>query len=296
MKRLLLVVALSALFSGASFAAAPAQPNPAANPTLASLQKAGAKFFYLGSRFGLDGWFIVQDGRVQMLYATPDNKAALIGAIFGEGGENITAEQVNALMQSNKEVANLIDAAQKEQANITQAGSAAATTPIDPGAIPSVALSPGERLMHELEAASTVLIGQESTPEILMVMDPLCPYCQATWKALHEAVAKGKVHLRLIPAARKHENERASAILLGVSDPLNAWDKYMAGDKAQLAGTPSEAALASVQANTSLIESWKITKLPFLVYRAQDGKVKVIKGEPKPNGVSSLLSDLGADK
>jgi protein-disulfide isomerase len=291
-KNLLALVFLLSL-SCISFAHA-ADPDPASNPVLNALQKQGSKFYYLGNRSGLDGWFIIREGQVQIAYATPDNKGAMIGAMFGQDGENITALQVENLVRNNKEVADVIAKAQKEQAAIAQAGSPAAASPPAPssGGLPATTLSPGERLIRDLSASSTILLGTASTPEILMVMDPRCPHCQATWKALHDAVTKGQLHIRMIPIGiQGTDNERAAAILLSTSNTMAAWDKYVAGDATALAGTPSATALAAVRANTAVIDNWQIDKTPYLVYRAKDGKVKILSGEP--DKISILLTDLG---
>lgn len=294
MHRLLLTLALFFLLHTASFAAspAPATPDISGNPVLANIQKSGAKLFYLGNRLGMDGWFIVKDGQVQIIYATPDNKGAMIGALFGPDGENITTFQVENLVQNNKEVADLITSAQNEQANIAAVGAPKPAAAAPTTGLPSAPLSPGERLMHDLSSASTVVVGTPSSPELLMVMDPHCPHCQATWKALRDAVFKGGLHIRMIPIGDAgSDNERAAAFFLGVGDPLNVWDKYVAGDRSQLAGTPPAAALAAVRANHAVIDSWSIQQTPYIVYRAKDGKVKVVVGQP--DKITTVLSDLG---
>jgi len=300
MKKILLLAVIGILLSSAAFAApaatsATATPDPAANPILANIQKMGAKLYYMGNRDGLDSWFVVKNEQVQIAYATPDNKGAVVGAMFGQDGENVTVLQVSTLIQTNPEVAALIEKIKKEQAALTPVGSppaADATTPSAPNGMAMASLSPGERLIHDLGNAATVVVGNPSSPEILMVMDPHCPHCQATWKLLHDAVIKGSLHLRMIPiGAKDSDNERAAAILLTAADPLNTWDKYVAGDKSQLVGTPTPAALDAVRANHVVIDNWNIHDTPYLVYRAKDGKVKVILGEP--DKVTLLLSDLG---
>jgi protein-disulfide isomerase len=299
MKRILVTTAALILLHGSSFAAPAATaptPDVASNPVLAAIQKLGAKFYYLGNRSGLEGWFIVKDGQVQIAYATPDNKGALVGALFAENGDNVTAVQVSNLVQNNKEVADLIAAAQKEQMAISSVGTPPPAAPNAmigaSGPAPSVALSPGERLMHDLSGATTVVVGNSSTPEILMVMDPRCPHCQATWKLLRENVIKGAVHVRMIPIATPGtDNERAAGMLLAASDPLNTWDKYVAGDKEQLDGTPSDVVVAALHSNHALIDSWKITETPTMVYRAKDGKVKIVQSEPAK--ISTVFGDLG---
>ncbi len=294
MKKYLLLFSLLALLPLPAFAAT--TPSPDANPVLGAIQKQGAKLFYLGTRFGMDGWFIVKDGQVQIAYSTPDNKGTIIGAMFGDNGDNVTATQMTALIQNNKEVAALIASAQKEQAAISQVGSpspASVSTPVaSSNGLPSVTLSPGEKLIHDLSTSATVVMGNPATPEILMIMDPHCPHCQATWKMLKDSIAKGALHLRFVPIGNQDtDNERAAAILLSAPDAMTAWDKYVAGDTTQLAGTPTANALAAVRANHTVIDDWKIDKTPYLVYRGKDGKVKIIQGEP--DKASILLSDLG---
>jgi hypothetical protein len=274
-------------------AAAPTAPDPAANPVLAMLQKSGAKLFYLGNRYEMDGWFILKDGQVQIIYAPPGNKAALVGALFSEDGQNLTSLQLAELIKDNPEAAALLGGAQKEQAAIAQAGSPSAA-PVSPSTngLPAATLSPGERLVQDLSGASTVVIGNVSSPELLMVMDPHCLHCQATWKVLRDPVFKGTMHIRMIPIGPPDsDNERAAAVLLSSGDPLNMWDKYVGGDHSVLAGTPSATALTAVRANHQVIDSWSIQDTPYLVYRAKDGKVKVVVGEP--DKVSAVLSDMG---
>ena len=293
MKRFLIARLLLAGIHTDVWAAPSGTPDWSTNPVLTSIQKAGAKLYYLGARFGMDGWFIVKDGQVQIAYSTPDNKGALVGALFGEDGENITSLQVGNLVKNNKEVADLIATAQKEQAAISQVGtpSAAASAPTS-STLPSTPLSPGERLFHDLSLASTVVVGNSSAPEIMMVMDPRCPHCQATWKALRESVTKGTIHIRMIPiGGQDTDNERAAAVFLGTSDPLTAWDKYVSGDFSTLAGQPSEAALAAIRANHAVIDNWSIKTTPYIVYRAKDGKIKIVMGEVLKIG--SIFTDMG---
>jgi thiol:disulfide interchange protein DsbG len=296
MKRILIALTVVTLLNAPVLAASATPPDPAANPVLANIQKAGAKLFYLGNRMGMPGWFIVKDGQVQIVYATPDNKGAVVGALFGEDGENVTTIQVSSLVQNNVEVAELVANAAKEQAAISQVGSpppaASATEQPSGTGLPSASLSPGERLIHDLSNAATVVVGNPSAPELLMVMDPHCTHCQATWKAMRDNVFKGRMHIRMIPiGTADSDNERAAAMLLGVSDPLNVWDKYVAGDKSQLVGTPPAPAIAAVRANHGVIDSWKIEQTPYLVYRGKDGKVKVVQGEP--DKMATVLADMG---
>ncbi|HEU0117311.1 MAG TPA: thioredoxin fold domain-containing protein [Alphaproteobacteria bacterium] len=292
LKFLMLTAMAVLLLSTSSYAAQ--QPDPAANPVLAHLMKLGAKMFYLGTEGGLDGWFIVKGGQVQIVYSAPDKKSVLIGGLFGDDGDSITANQIKNLMKTNPEINAMMTKAADEQLTLHKE-----TTP-SPAAqsassSPSVALSPGERLIQELSAASGVTIGS-GKPVLFMVMDPNCPHCQATWKALRASVLDEKLKIRMVPIGTLNtDNERAAAQFLHATDPLNTWDKYVSGDKSQLAGTPDQALLDAVRANHMLVDNWNIQATPYMVYRAKDGKVKVVQGElDKPEKVSVFLADLGS--
>ncbi|MDE1901942.1 MAG: hypothetical protein KGI37_09905, partial [Alphaproteobacteria bacterium] len=158
---LVLALALSGFASAPVRAAAPAAPDFNANPVLSSIGKMGAHLYYMGKRYGVDGWFIVKDKQVQIAYATPDNKAAIIGALFGEDGENLSVLQVHNLMDSNKDVADLINKIQQEQAAMSQVGSPpdAQAKPKTGDGLPAAPLSPGDRLMHDLAATASIVVG-----------------------------------------------------------------------------------------------------------------------------------------
>lgn len=276
----------------ASTAKAANVPDPTKNPVLAKILEMGSKIYYMGNQAGLDGWFILKDTQMQIAYTTPDNKYAVIGALFGANGDNITVQQIQNLVTNNPEVATSLSSFANGQANIgnVEQGKPSIPSPV-PSALPTVTVSPGEKLTQDLLAAHGVEIGSSSAPEILMVMNPDCLHCQATWRAIRNAVFKNKVRLRFIPIGTPNtDEERAAAVLLHVKDPLNAWDKYVAGDTSQLAGTPDPAFVAEAHANHVLTDSWNIFATPYLVYRSKDGRVKVLQGEP--DNISSVLDDL----
>ncbi len=99
---------------------------------------------------------------------------------------------------------------------------------------------------------------------------------------MRDTVIKNALQIRLIPiGVQGNDHERAAAQLLHLADPMNGWDKYVAGDKTQLAGAPDATLVAAIRSNYALIDSWHIQMTPYLVYRAKDGKVKIIQGEPE---------------
>ncbi|MDX2027622.1 MAG: hypothetical protein SFW62_03185 [Alphaproteobacteria bacterium] len=258
-------------------------PDPNTSPVLARYIKMGASVYYMGSRSGLDGWFITQDKKIQVLYTTPDQKSFVVGALFDQEGQNVTVEQTKTLMSGNKELLALL----------MDPGTKAGDMPgAKPGEATTKDLSPGEQLMQELQSkASGVNIGNAQAPLLFMVVDPNCSHCQATWRALRSSVVDARVvQLRLIPIGRDADGEKRAAQMIQVPDVVAAWDKYIAGDKTQLAGNADSKFLEAVRANRALTERWSITQTPYLAYRGKDGKVKILQGEPA--NIQAVLSDL----
>jgi len=260
-------------------------PNPNDNPMLARYAKEGITLYYLGSHSGLDGWLLLKDGQVQIVYTTADKQSILVGVLYDTNGDAITEGEVKALNRTHPE----IDAALQQ--NIIQIQQNTLMPMAGPPTGSTASLPPGEKLVQELQEASFVDLGDPKAPQLFMVIDPNCPHCQATWKALRDIVFKKNLQVHLIPVGRNDEDERAAAVLLKSVDPLNAWDKYVSGDRSQLAGNADAMILATVKTNHTLIDRWNINETPYIVYRGKDKKVKIIAGEPQ--NIDVLLGDLG---
>jgi len=283
------------------FNAAAHMPDIGSVPALNNLAKSGAKLYYLGERSGLHGWFIMQDGQIQMIYLSPDHKTVVVGAMFSADGENVTTPQIAALAQSNKDVNDLLNGTGKEQREIALAGqeggAAAVSGSKDSGksisnGLPSVPMSPGERLVQDLKASASVSLGKIEAPELMMIVSPRCPNCKKTWGELRDAVKGGKIQVRLIPVYNSTGNEERhmAGQLLQAKDPLTAWDSFVSGSDAALGGTPDDTTMRAIQGNLSLVAKWNIQGYPYLVYRGQDGRVKIVQG--KPERMAAVLSDL----
>jgi thiol:disulfide interchange protein DsbG len=298
--RSILFLAATILFAGSlAYAAAPApapvEPDPAANPMLAEFIKTGAKVYYMGEHSGLQGWFITKSGQVQIAYAPPDNQSVVIGVLFDAQGNSVTSQQMKTLYDSNKEVNAFLNSAGNQPA-VQAMGIPSGQMMPSPAAssMLPVAVSPGEQLLQALQNAAGVDVGAASAPKLYMVIDPNCPHCHATWQALRAAVFGGKLQVRLVPidAQGNPDSERAAAQFLHTADPLNAWDKYVGGDKTQLAGNPDAAVLGAVHSNRELIEAWHIDTTPYMVYRAKDGQAKIVRGEPEH--ADAIINDVGS--
>ena len=254
-------------------------PDPMQNPALANMIKLGVKLYYLGMRSNMEGWLILKDGQLQMVYIPVGTTDLILGAMFDKDGKNVTSDQIDDLVKTNPQVAQDMasGASAKQQ-------STAGTAPTE---------SAGEKLLHQMDNAYGVFVGDAAAPAVDMIMDANCKHCQASWKVLRDSVMAKKLRLHLIPIANPgSDNERAGGVLLHIVDPLKAWDKYVAGDGSALPGTPDQAAISALRANHALIDNWNIDETPYFVYRSKAGSVKIIRGEIKADHLNDLLTDV----
>ncbi len=283
-------------------AAAAASPVDAVDlkkiPLIQNLLQNGAELYYVGIRAGMYGFLMYKDGQMQMAYLTQDKQAVVFGGMFGIDGTNISSQQVNNASAENAQLKALLTASaeqQKEMERLSGMGSTRdATLEAKKSSLPAgggVSLTPGERLLNDFLAAAGVVVGQEGKPLVLMLVDPHCQFCKATWGELYEPITKGQLRIKLVPiGAEGSENEKYAAKFLRSSDPLNTWNKFVNGDKSVLAGDPPAADIAAVRATMTMVLNWKIQATPYIIYRGSDGRVKVVQG--KPDKVAAILSDL----
>jgi thiol:disulfide interchange protein DsbG len=272
----------------------PTDPDPSTNHVLSEFMKTGVKVYFIGTQFGLNGWFLMKENQVQIAYTTLDNQNIIIGVLFNAQGDDVSSQQVKTLYDTNKEVNAYLTTMNAQQSGAANGGF---LTP-QPGIVPTAGTgsilppaSPGERLIQTLDTASAVTFGSPLAPKIYIVADPNCPHCQAAWHSLRNAVFGGRLQVRLIPVdAVSPDSQRPAALLLRSLDPLNAWDKYEAGDKTQLAGNPDTAALDNIRNNRAILDAWHIQVTPYMVYRARDGQVKIVQGEPEQ--ANALVDDV----
>lgn len=267
-------------------------------PIIQTALQNGAELYYLGERSGMHGFLLYKDGRVQIVYLTPDQKSVVFGGMYSSEGVDVTSAQIGNAGKENAQLKALLAAASEQQREIERLGMGsygpqdqvqqqAAKTSM----VASVPLSPGERLMSDFINAAGVTVGQDGKPLVLMLVDPQCQFCKATWKELYEPITKGVLRVKLVPiGAEGSENEKQAARFLRVSDPLNSWNKFVNGDKDVLAGDPATPELLAVRATMGMVLSWKIQATPYLVYRGSDGRVKVVQG--KPDKIATVLADL----
>lgn len=260
-------------------------PDIKAIPFFAKIANLGGKLYYLGERSGLHGWVVSLNDKVQLMYSSADGSTIVIGVMITGEGKNISGPQVEILAESEKDIAALLNKTKNEKKEVIGAVNE------EGGHVNDLPLSPGERLLKDFQKAAGVVIGNNESAQIYMMVKMNHPECKTAWNVLKPAIAKGDVQLKLIPVAGGlREDEVVAASLLKSANPATAWDKYVNGDKMALGGRAEEAQLTAVRDNFSLIGRWKINVLPYMVYKSKDGSIKILQGSPE--SVSELLSDL----
>lgn len=321
------VIVLSLLFTAPSLAAkdtvvplAPA-PSPVAAPAeqkqaeakvpdtsnimfIQNLRKIGATIYYLGQDLGLNGWFVVKDGQVQIIYTTPDQKAVMVGALLSAEGANISQQQVMLLSNSNPEIQKIIknSAAMTGQAPKppqptmppkaeAQPAPAQAVQPT-PSATADDAISPSQKFFQVLAKSANVTFGKDTAPQLIMIMDVNCPHCHKAWLALQPMVEAGKLRVTMIPiGALGPASELQAANWLSNKDPIESWKKHVAGDENIFkTETPSAQKVSTVHDNTELVQKWGVDQTPYILYHGKNGKVRLVIGEPK--SIDDIMSDI----
>ena len=253
--------------------AVPELPDP-----LKNLQADGAQMRFLGKDGGLDGWVAIKNGQEQYFYVLPGGKMFLSGVLIGDDGRIVTVDQVKRLRTQGDDT-------------LDQLAGVSADSQSKPKQENIAFKSPSERLYYDIENSNWLPFGQAGAPIMYVFVDPQCPHCHDLMKALKDKIDQGKVQVRLIPVGFKDETRAQAAFLLATPNPYERWYKHLAGDKDAL---PARAEInqQGVQRNLAIMQSWKFDATPTTIYRAADGTVKLLRGQP--NDMDALIADLGA--
>lgn len=283
-----LVLALFATFVMSTEAMAqtdlPRQP-PLPAP-LEAMAKEGAQLRYMGNDGGLDGWMAIQNGQEQYFYVTPDREYVLLGMLFDKSGKMITLQQVSKLQKDGDPVLDILKAQTPDpKASVTD------NLPKE-GDIAKSLKSPSEQLFADIESSNWKALGKDTAPILYMFIDPQCPYCHEFMKTLRKDIDGGNIQVRMIPVGFHGDSARAqAALLLAVPNAQERWFRHIDGDKDALPPTPGVNE-QGVERNMAIMQSWKLDVTPLSIYRAKDGKIKIIQGRAKD--MKALLADLQA--
>ncbi|MCB9975035.1 MAG: thioredoxin fold domain-containing protein [Rhodospirillales bacterium] len=268
---------------GLSASASFAQEQDALLPTIPDPLKAlvneGAQIRFLGRDEGIEGWIVIKGGVEQYFYVLPTG-AFLTGLLFSKEGKALTIQQVQRLRGQGDDLLDRL----------------ASDTPESPSAAnPQSARpelkTPSEQFFYDVENSNWIAFGNAGAPVFYAFVDPQCPHCHEMMKDLRPVLEEGKVQLRLVPVGFRPETEAQAAFLLATPDPVSLWWRNIDGDTNALPAK-REINTQGVQRNLSIMQVWKLSGTPTLIYRGKDQSVKIIEGKPKE--LNSLIADLGA--
>ena len=155
-------------------------------------------------------------------------------------------------------------------------------------ASPVTRAAPDADVLSALEKADVVVEGPAQPKRTVYVFfDPNCWYCNLTWKALQPYERKG-LQVRWVPVAyQKDTSATRVAAIFGAKNRVAALRENERGYReasydggiAPARAVPPELA-AALDANLKLMQKLGAPGTPALVWRGQDGTVKVKVGRP----------------
>jgi len=270
------------LFILTSFAYAESQQPDVPLP-IQNLVSEGAQLRYLGQEMGLHGWLVLKAGQEQYFYSTQDGQGILMGILFNNKGDTVTLRQINDLRK--KEGPSIDKLAGYDQPIQNSAPQSPVISPDfkSPQALLDSVVKPkSEQLYEGVQGANWIKLGNDDAPIIYSFIDPECPHCHDLIQAFRKSsyLEQGLVQLRLIPVGVLSENSLIEASYL-LASPKAQDDLYrhLDGEKNVLLNDKN-VNTQGVQRNIKLMQDWKLDMTPFSVYRAKDGKIKVLQGIP----------------
>lgn len=294
---LLAGLAVFALLPAGAAAKAKA-PQATDYPVLQKLMGAdkNLSYDYLGRIGGLEAWLVSGADLMQVVYVTPQDKMALVGAtLVGADGKEAGSLLLQDFLKNQPEraarilenVRSEIVAGQKQQ---------------ERAAAQENNTSASERFWKRLSQVGIVTFGDKAgtedtsaskTPEIYAIMDPAMPETLAIWHILSPLAEKNHLVLHIVPlAVSTAETIMDVAMILGSDSPQQSWRDLMDGEKAPDGTTPAGHGVLQMKATVDLAQELNLRQLPLLVYRSDNGGVvRMIRGMPRD--WAGFLSDAG---
>ena len=274
LKRLAVGAALAVTLAGAAQAAA-------AGPDLIeALRASGAQVVWLGSRGGLEGYFVrpAKAGGYS-LYVTGDGYA-VAGLLYGPDGTEITGAQL-AAAHAVEAGGNTARTGAREAVGPAVTAHAAAAEPGPPDAAAS------RRALFERSAAAFGFTLGHRGPVVVLLGDAACPWSRSAAARLGREALAGRLQLRVVPVAiLGAEAARRAAAIAAHPDPARAWFEG-AQDPADRAGAER------IARNNALLDEWGADAVPLIAWTARDGGVAQRIGDIDDVG-AWLKKTLGA--
>ena len=255
--------AFALLLAAWSTAAWPGDAADASGPDLIEALRAnGARVVSLGSRGGLEGYFVnPETAGGYSLYVTGDGHA-VAGLLYGPDGREVTGSQLAAAH---------VGAAAGSGAGLDRRSTEAATT-VTAHAAPAEPDPPGAaasrvRLFERSAGAFGFTLGERG-PVVVVLGDAACPWSRSAVASLGREALAGRLQLRVVPVAILGADAARRAVAIASHpDPASAWFE---GPE-----HPADRAGAErIARNNALLDAWGADAVPLIAWTARDGAVR----------------------
>lgn len=203
---------------------------------------------------GLRGYAAQYQNNGLALYLTPDGKHVLVGNLFDEQGQDLSAEPLEKLVYGPMSKA----------------------------------------VWAKMESSAWIADGKADAPRtVYLFSDPNCPYCTMFWQQARPWVESGKVQLRhIMVGIIREDSPGKSAALLASKDPAKALREHEQAGKASMLkalDTIPEAVQAKLDANLALMEELGLAATPAIFYRDEQGRLQSQQGAPRAETLGRIL-------
>ncbi|HGM5581147.1 TPA: thiol:disulfide interchange protein DsbG [Pseudomonas putida] len=235
-----------------------AAPLAHAEPWPKAIQQMQAKGAVIKGSFdapnGLRGYAAEYHNNGIALYLTPDGKHVLVGSLFDEQGQDLSAEPLNKWVYGPM----------------------------------------SKEIWAKMEKTAWIQDGKAEAPRIVYLFsDPNCPYCNMFWQQARPWVESGKVQLRhIMVGIIRPDSPGKSAALLSAKDPAKALQDHESAGKAstlKALETIPEATQKQLAANQALMEEMGLGATPAIFYQDEQGQLQSQQGAPRPEMLGKIL-------
>ena len=257
MRPMRVLVAVLPILAAVWSAAAEAGGSP---DLIEALRANGAQVLPLGSRGGLDGYFVTPAaGGGYSLYVTGDGHA-VAGMLYGPDGTEITGAQLAAADAGDGPG----NASRSSPAAFGEAPAAVAHAA--PGAS-GVSFSAPDAVLFERSAAGFGFTLGERGPLAVLFGDALCPWSRSAVARLGREALAGKLRLRVVPVAvLGAAAARLAAGIAAGDDPARAWFE-------DAVGPADRRGAERIARNNALFDEWGADAVPLIAWRTPGGAV-----------------------
>lgn len=203
---------------------------------------------------GLRGYAAEYQNNGIALYLTPDGKHVLVGSLFDEQGQDLSAEPLEKLVYKPMSKA----------------------------------------IWAKMEKTAWIADGKPDAPRtVYLFSDPNCPYCNMFWQQARPWVEAGKVQLRhIMVGIIREDSPGKSAALLAAKDPAKALQQHEKAGKASslkaLDKIP-ENVQKQLDSNLALMEELGLAATPAIFYLDEQGRLQSQQGAPRPETLGKIL-------